>query len=152
MASDSPSISDPECTPGGDETVRERIIAFLRTIGPEVRAGWIEEPTVLPGLRVDHGVLVYDPVKWKHPGDLLHEAGHLAVRLPEDRTAASNDLGADPAEEMLASALYYTAILHLGLPPAVLFHPEGYAGGSSSLSRTLAPVARSVFPCCNGWE
>ena len=129
MASDSSSNPGPEFPPGSDEPVRGRIIAFLRTIGLEVRAGVIEGPTVLPGLRVDQGILVYDPAKWRHPGDLLHEAGHLAVRLPADRRGASDDLGGDPAEEMMAIAWSYAAVLQIGLPPSVVFHPEGYDGG-----------------------
>lgn len=42
-------------------------------------------------------------------------------------------MGNDPAEEMMAIAWSYAAVLHLGLPPETVFHAEGYRGGSSSL-------------------
>ena len=42
-------------------------------------------------------------------------------------------MGNDPAEEMTAIAWSYAAIRHLQLPPDVVFHPDGYNGGSSSI-------------------
>jgi len=82
---------------------------------------------------VQSGVLVYDPAKLKYPGDLLHEAGHLAVKPAADRKSAASDMGGDPAEEMMAIGWSYAAVLHLQLPPEVVFHPAGYHGGSQSL-------------------
>src|SRR5258708_1523489 len=60
------------------------VLDFLRGIGLAVSIGEIEGPTVLPGIRVVAGGLVVDPARLKHPGDLLHEAGHLAV-MPAER-------------------------------------------------------------------
>jgi hypothetical protein len=113
--------------------VTDQIVAFLRAIGLEVRAGPVAGDTVLPGIQVDRGVLFYDPAQLRYPGDLLHEAGHLAVKSVADRQLAGTDLGADPAEEMMAIAWSYAAILHLELPPEVVFHPAGYRGGSTAL-------------------
>jgi len=114
------------------------IIAFLREIGLQVRSGVVDGETFLPGISVERGVLVFDPASLKHPGDLLHEAGHLAVKPPGDREAASADLRSDAAEEMMAIAWSYAAALHLGIPPEVVFHPEGYKGGSQSLMENFA--------------
>jgi hypothetical protein len=87
----------------------------------------------LPGIAVAKGVLLVDESTLKHPGDLLHEAGHLAVLPPERRKRAGADVGIDPAEEMAAIAWSYAALVHLELDPAIVFHAEGYRGGSEAL-------------------
>jgi hypothetical protein len=116
-----------------------RLIAeFLRQIGLSVQAGSIDGITALPGIDVHEGVLRFDPEKLKHPGDLLHEAGHLAVKPPTERLPAKSDMGSDPAEEMMAIAWSYAAALHLGIPPETVFHEEGYRGGSNSLLENFA--------------
>jgi hypothetical protein len=111
----------------------DKIVAFLRDIGLPIQPNPIIGDTILPGIKVEHGVLIYDPNRLEFPGDLLHEAGHLAVKPPADRKRAGENLGADPAEEMMAIGWSYAAILHLELPPEVVFHPAGYRGGSQSL-------------------
>jgi len=116
-----------------DQTVTSKIVAFLRAIGLEIQLAPVEEATTLPGIKVEQGVLIFDPAKLKFPGDLLHEAGHLAIKTPAERQQASSDMGSDPAEEMMAIAWSYAAIMHLQLPAEVVFHPEGYRGGSQSL-------------------
>ena len=118
--------------------VTEKIIPFLRAIGLEVQAGTVAGKTIFPGIKVDQGVLCYDPAALQHPGDLLHEAGHLAVKTAADRKLAGVDLGSDPAEEMMAIGWSYAAVLHLQLPPEVVFHPAGYRGGSQSLLDNFA--------------
>jgi hypothetical protein len=114
------------------------ITNFLHGIGLEVRAGGVEEKTALPGITVSRGVLIFDPAKLKFPGDLLHEAGHLAVKTPTERSQCMADTGNDPAEEMMAIAWSYAAVIHLGLPPETVFHTDGYRGGSKSLLENFA--------------
>jgi hypothetical protein len=111
----------------------ERIVAFLRTIGLEVRYEEIEGATVLPGMTVDHGVLVVDEARLAHVGDLLHEAGHLAVVPPGERSAMTVDMGSDGGMEMAALAWSYAAARHLDLAPEVVFHDEGYRGDARNL-------------------
>ena len=111
----------------------ERIVEFLTTIGLEVRFEAIEAPTILPGLTVDHGVLVVDEAHLAHVGDLLHEAGHLAVVPPADRSAMTVDMGSDGGMEMGALAWSYAAARHLDLHPEVVFHDEGYRGDARNL-------------------
>jgi hypothetical protein len=109
------------------------IVAFLRQIGIPVYPAPLAEPTFLPGILLSNGGVVVDPDRLRYPGDLLHEAGHLAVSSPDRRGAIQGDAGPDPAEEMMAIAWSYAALVHLQLDPQVVFHPDGYRGGSEAL-------------------
>ena len=111
----------------------QRIVDFLQEIGIEVHQGELTEPTFLPGILLDRGRLVIDEAKLLYPGDLLHEAGHLAVAPPEGRKELYNTAGDDGAEEMMAIAWSWAAALHIGIEPTVLFHDGGYKGGSENL-------------------
>src|ERR1051326_3271701 len=112
------------------------IVAFLRGIGLTIATGEVAGPTILPGILVEQGGIVFDPDKLRFPCDLLHEAGHLAVVLPERRVAMHRDVGSDPGEEMMAIAWSYAAALHLGIDPALLFHHEykDKGGGAAILA------------------
>lgn len=116
----------------------ERILTFLTEIGFVVRERPLTEPTFLPGILVERGELVIDRTKLAHPGDLLHEAGHIAVMPPSRRSGLTGDLQSEPAEEMAAMAWSYAACLQAGLPPEVVFHPDGYQGGSETLLAAYA--------------
>jgi hypothetical protein len=109
------------------------IVAFLREIGLDVLSAPFEAPTFLPGIRLVRGAIALDETRLVHPGDILHEAGHLAVATPERRAAITDDAGSDPAEEMMAIGWSYAALVHLRLDPAVVFHADGYRGGGASL-------------------
>jgi hypothetical protein len=121
-----------------DTDLTARIVAFLNTIGIVVRAGTAGAGAVLPGIEVVHGGLVSDPAALTHPGDLLHEAGHLAVAPPERRAGFHADVGNDPAEEMMAIAWSYAAALHIGIDPVEVFHAAGYRGGGASILENFA--------------
>ena len=109
------------------------LAAFLHEIGISIRWVALAGPTVLPGVAIERGGLVIDTANLLHPGDLLHEAGHLAVVPPTERAVLGGNAGSDPASEMMAIAWSWAAVVHLGLDPAVVFHPDGYRGGSASL-------------------
>ena len=112
-----------------------KIVAFLREIGLELIACPIDEQakTLMPGVSVRKGVIVVDESKLKYPGDLLHEAGHLAIVPSGRRNRLGWNVGQKAHEEMMAIAWSYAALVHLGLEPSVVFHPEGYKGHSQSL-------------------
>ena len=119
-----------------DQPETARILAFLYEIGLPVEIAPLTEDSFLPGIRIVGGRLQLAPDEPFHPGDLLHEAGHIAVTAPAERDsldAVSND----PGEEMAAIAWSYAASVAIGLDPAVLFHPEGYRGGSAALIRAF---------------
>jgi hypothetical protein len=113
--------------------VTNTIAMFLLEIGLAVRAGEISGQTFVPGVQIDHGALLIDEVKLSYPGDILHEAGHLAVMSPGRRQHTHIDVGKKAAEEMAAIAWSYAALTHLKLDPAVVFHPDGYRGGSQAI-------------------
>ena len=118
--------------------VAARIAAFLAGIGIAIREESLAGPTFLPGITISHGVLVIDETRLLYPGDILHEAGHLAVLTPSARAAVDGDVGDDGGMEMAAIAWSYAAALHLGLDPSVVFHSDGYREGSQSLLENFA--------------
>lgn len=112
------------------EPVTARIADFLRGIGVEVVACDLPDACFLPGVRVDRGRLLVDEARLLYPGDLLHEAGHVAIMPAAERGERHGDVGADLGEEIGAIAWSYAAAMHLGLDPAVVFHEHGYRGAS----------------------
>ena len=74
-----------------------------------------------------------DREKLKYPGDVLHEAGHIATTAPSERHSLTGDLKSDPGDERAAIAWSYAAVVHLRLEPDVLFHGDGYKGDAAHL-------------------
>ena len=122
----------------GVSDVTDAILAFLRSIGIEVRESTLEAPTFLPGITIERGVLLYDPVRLQYPGDLLHEAGHIAFTPARDRRALSAHATGDLGEEIAAIAWSYAALVHLGIDPAIVFHEGGYRGSSRAFIENFA--------------
>ena len=116
----------------------QQIVAFLQSIGLAVRFGPVPEGAFLPGLQLRGGAIVIDEARLRYPGDLLHEAGHLALLPPQERALVDGDTGESGGLEMGAIAWSYAAALHLGINPAVVFHPDGYRGGSAALLENFA--------------
>jgi hypothetical protein len=110
-----------------------QIVHFLTQIGLPVKAARIQGETILPGITISQGTLLVDESSLKYPGDLLHEAGHLAVVSRERRQSGNADFSQKAAEEMMAIAWSFAALVHLQLDPAIVFHADGYRGGSASI-------------------
>lgn len=115
------------------EPLLQIIVPFLLDIGLEVCANRVVAETFVPGIWINKGILVVDEPALLYPGDLLHEAGHLAVMAPERRVTIVGDAGSDGAEEMMAIAWSYAAALYLAIDPACVFHPAGYRGQSEAI-------------------
>ncbi len=132
----------------GEPTDTEKIIAFLREIGIAVHYEKLDEKTFVPGIAVRNGAIYIDRENMTYPGDLLHEAGHLAVLLPEERAHFPEiPAGVDPSgnqwqqkaggDEMAAICWSWAALQHLRLKPELLFHEGGYKGDSEWLIETF---------------
>ena len=113
------------------------ILDFLTKIGLGIRIADLPAETFLPGVILEPGGLVVDPARLLYPGDLHHEAGHLAVMLPRDRRSSAN-VGTDMGDEIAAQCWSYAAACHLGLPPEIVFHSAGYHASAESLIRIYA--------------
>ncbi len=109
-----------------------KIVAFLHEIGLKVQTCELTTPCFLPGIQIREGGLLVDEEKLLYPGDLLHEAGHLAVKTEATRARAGFDAGKKLGDEIAAIIWSYAALTHLGLDPAVVFHPHGYKGASQN--------------------
>ena len=131
-----------------DNSLTDKIADFLDSIGIKVVPSRLDDADCfLPGIRVESGQLLVDETKLTYPGDLLHEAGHLAVAPGHARPQLSGEVVIPDANmddvEVHATAWAYAAIVHLGLDPAVLFHDGGYDAKSQSL---LFTFAAGVYP------
>ena len=147
-----------------------QITAFLQQIGLRVETGPLPSPGFLPGIQMIRNGLRVDPDALLYPGDLLHEAGHLAV-MPPERRNAEKPSSSDPAEEMASIAWSWAAAIHLGIPAEVVFHEHGYRGQASMLAEGFArgqcpglpmlwwlglttqpqPGCPSIFPRMRAW-
>ncbi len=117
--------------PGG-QPAAQAIVAFLDQIGLTVGIGANLGETFLSGLAIRGGEIAIDPAVRVWPGDLLHEAGHIAVT----EAAARAELDQPPADggtEMAAIAWSVAAAHACGVGLDVLFHQEGYKGDAAWL-------------------
>jgi hypothetical protein len=115
----------------------ERCITFINNVGIQTIFRSLGPENFLPGFLIEDGIIIIDKDTLQHPGDILHEAGHIAVvrsadrpRLTEKAIIKRRDR---EAEEVMAIAWSYAACIHLEIDPAFVFHKDGYRGGSSDI-------------------
>lgn len=116
----------------------EKTLDFLKEIGIETAFENVPvEACFVPGLMIKDGRIVIDQQALKYPGDILHEAAHIAVVPAAERRslcgAVIKERKDAPAEEMMAIAWSYAACIHLQIDPAFVFHNDGYSGGGASI-------------------
>ena len=127
----------PEMPREKDEKT-ERITRFLRSIGIPVAEGALPAETFLPGLTLQGGAILYDPQRLTYPGDLLHEAGHIALTSAAERPRLSPDTQFNLGDDLGAIAWSYAALTRLQLDPRVVFHDGGYRGNSPAFISNFA--------------
>ncbi len=115
-----------------------KIVNFLTEIGLKVKVEKIWRKTILPGIIIKNGIIIIDEKKLFYPGDILHEAGHLAIIEKTKRTSININVGNDPSEEMMAIAWSYAAAVHLNIPLNLVFHEHGYKGESMNLMNSFS--------------
>lgn len=125
-----------------EQALLEKFIAFLVSTGITVKYEKINGAAFLPGLSIKNGCIVIDKDSLPYPGDILHEAGHIAVVTTADRSTlnAASIAGREnrEAEEMMAIAWSYAACVHLEIDPYFVFHNDGYKGGGSYIADNFA--------------
>ena len=125
------------------------ITAFLRDeVGITMLEKALPDDTFLPGVEIRGVAIVFDPLKLKNCGDLLHEAGHLAllaeaVRLEHGANGLPIPTAMMDDVELGALAWSYAATVHLRLPPEIVFHADGYHGRSEGL---LMGFSVGIYP------
>ncbi len=119
------------------EQLVKTFISFLSEIGIGVFEREIEGNTFLPGLEIEKGVLFYDFQKLLYPGDMLHEAGHIAVTTKAERDQLKNNVITNnkdkEGDEMAVLLWTYAACVKLGIVPEIVFHKDGYKGSADWL-------------------
>jgi len=118
-------------------TETKKILSFLKEIGIPVIERDLPEKTFVPGLALGPNCIYMDKQRMLYPGDILHEAGHLAVTAADQRPLIGTeqiDKGWPSGGEELGAILWsYAALKHIGIPPEVVFHPNGYKKDSGWL-------------------
>lgn len=120
-----------------ESTTLNLILSFLKEIGIAVIEKELTDQTFLPGLSIGPDCIYVDYPRLLYPGDLLHEAGHLAVTTAEQRSKIGSETAdADwptDGEEIGAILWSYAALKHIGIPEEIVFHKKGYKNGSGWL-------------------
>lgn len=127
-----------------ESIAREKLLTkmtdFLDQIGIGYKFEEMNEDTFLPGLKIERGILLIDESKLKYVGDILHEAGHIALLPPSIREVLSGSLENQPepeGTEMAVIAWTYAACKAIGIPAQIVIHEEGYKGGASSIIKNF---------------
>ncbi|MFV0592634.1 MAG: hypothetical protein ACK5M7_14700 [Draconibacterium sp.] len=117
--------------------ILDQIIAFLNETGIKVSEAELDDDCFLPGLFPKGCGLLLDRKRLKYPGDLLHEAGHIAVTEAHLRpligTSEMLEQWPRPGDELGAILWSYAAACRLKIPLNVVFHPDGYKGDANWL-------------------
>lgn len=114
-----------------------RIQEFILGLGIQLEFKSLKQATFLPGLDLAPNCICIDLEKLSYPGDLLHEAGHLAVTTARQRAVIGSPQSEQPwptdGEEIAAVLWSYAAAVHLDIPLEVVFHKDGYKNDSTWL-------------------
>lgn len=117
--------------------ILEIITNFLNSINIIVIEKKLIYQTFLPGLQINGNTICFDREKLMYPGDILHEAGHIAVAEENIRpiigTSKIEDTWPTDGEEIAAILWSYAASYHLKLDLNIVFHTNGYKNDSKWL-------------------
>lgn len=131
------------------------LAGHVRSLGVETVFDAVPEGTsFLPGITIRAGVLVIDRERLPWPGDIFHEAAHIATAPPSRRPALDGKLTVTPAEEMAALAWSYAAAVQSGIDPQIVFHEGGYRSGGAHLVAQYAsglPPGGPGVPMLQWW-
>ena len=124
-----------------DISLLYKVVEFLRIIGIPVHFRPVTTACFLPGISIVNGEIEVDMGQLKYPGDILHEAGHIAVVPAAERCNLNEHSIAGreqrEAEEMMAIAWSYAVCVHLGIDAGFVFHDFGYKGGGGNIAENF---------------
>lgn len=133
-----------------EQLLLHKCILFIQETGIPVHITGQQEESFLPGINISNGELFIHEPTLLYPGDILHEAGHIAVIPAAERFLLNAVTIAErpdrDAEEMGAICWSYAAAVHLGISPAFVFHEAGYKGGSASLLENFTAQRYIALP------
>ncbi|MCR9257149.1 MAG: hypothetical protein NXI16_13765 [Alphaproteobacteria bacterium] len=133
------------------DPVLTKIVETVTGLGIPVSAGTVPDDAFLAGVEIRGGGLVVEEAKLGHPGDVLHEAAHLAVMTPAERDGFTGALPEDPAQEMACHAWCYAAAKRFDLPLETVFH-DAYKGGGPALREAFESGGLIGQPMLQLWE
>ncbi len=114
-----------------------KILNFLSEIKINVVERELPPTTFLPGLALGPNSIEIDFEKLLYPGDILHEAGHIAVTIAAERALIGTENmpkeWPTAGDEIVTMLWSYSACCHLELPIEYVFHPNGYKNESEWL-------------------
>ncbi len=120
-----------------EDKILLKITSFLKEIGIKTIEKELPDDTFLPGLAISNEGILIDYKKLTYPGDILHEAGHIAVTSAQDRekigTEEIDKNWPTQGDEIGAMLWSFAAAHHLEIPLDVVFHANGYKGNSNWL-------------------
>jgi hypothetical protein len=126
-----------------------RMGAFLAEIGISLVPASSTLATNFPGLDIQWGCVLVDESRVVHVGDILHEAGHLAVTDPAARN--SRRLAPTGGEELSTLAWSYAAARHLGFSANIVFYPESYQNFGDALIENFENRNYIGLPLLEKW-
>ncbi|MCD9188212.1 MAG: hypothetical protein LUM44_17475 [Pyrinomonadaceae bacterium] len=120
-----------------DNHLTRKFADFLHEIGLKVSPRNLEGETFLRGILIENGEIFVDETLLEFPGDILHEAGHLATAPAKFRPQLSDTVELPEFNmdslETAAMLWSYAAAIHLEIDPRIVFHPHGYKGNSEGI-------------------
>jgi hypothetical protein len=72
------------------KSARQKVVTFLNSIGIRTVRGKVPVTSFLPGIKIQHGVLLYNHKALA--ADLLHEAAHIAIVPSKYRVLCSGNM------------------------------------------------------------
>jgi len=129
----------------------EKVIAFVRSIGIEVEEGATPNSTV-PGVDIIGGHVCIDTAILRNVGDVLHEAGHIALMPSDKRSQLDGWIGSNPADEMSTIAWSWAAGVHLGLAPEDILHDGALGGKGDNLRENFVAGSFVGVPMLQYWR
>ena len=115
----------------------KKIEGFLKELGIDIVEKELDDSCILPGLSLYKNSILIDKNRLKYVGDILHEAGHIAVTPEENRmligTEEMDTNWPYDGDEMIAILWSYAAARHLDISPEVIFHKDGYKNESKEI-------------------